>query len=89
MTKTPNKNGSKVLKSEQVNLGKKSVSINCASASCQPAGGGASGGPTQPEVIPNRSADGKISTITVRCSCGREIHINCDYLEEESADENA
>ena len=35
-----------------------------------------------PEVSTARAEDGTIRTITVRCTCGREIQITCDYLDE-------
>jgi len=41
----------------------------------------------EPEIIPIRAEDGTIEMITVRCTCGRDIHISCDYLDEGGKDE--
>jgi len=37
----------------------------------------------EPEVEVVRADDGTIRAITVRCTCGRQITLQCDYIEEE------
>ena len=36
----------------------------------------------EPEVEVIRADDGTIRAITVRCTCGRQITLQCDYVEE-------
>lgn len=40
-----------------------------------------------PEIETTRSEEGLIQAITVRCPCGREITLNCDYLDDGGSDE--
>jgi hypothetical protein len=37
----------------------------------------------EPEVTPVTGPDGEVRCIVVRCACGREIRIDCQYSEEE------
>lgn len=34
----------------------------------------------QPEVTVSKAEDGTIQSVTVRCTCGREIPLQCEYL---------
>jgi hypothetical protein len=40
-----------------------------------------------PAVELHRGPDGTVAAITVRCSCGEEITLQCEYLGEGEADE--
>jgi hypothetical protein len=42
----------------------------------------------QPEVKAVRNDDGTIEQITVRCPCGRETTIQCEYLVQGERNEN-
>lgn len=41
----------------------------------------------EPSVELHRGPDGTVSAITVRCSCGNEITLQCEYLGEGGPDE--
>ncbi len=42
----------------------------------------------EPEVELHRGPDGAVSAISVRCPCGREITLQCEYLNGADEDEN-
>jgi len=80
---------SKVLKREAVALQDQKVKIPAGMC-----GGQAGDGACRPEVDLNftkplephvdivRGPDGTIEAITVRCTCGRETTLHCEYQEE-------
>jgi hypothetical protein len=48
--------------------------------------GGPSADGGEPEVQVRRGPDGAIQSITVTCSCGREMTLQCEYFEEGEED---
>ena len=42
----------------------------------------APGAPDEPELNVIRAADGTIQSIHVRCPCGREISLQCEYVTD-------
>ena len=40
-----------------------------------------------PQVHLHRAEDGSVRAITVRCPCGREITMQCEYIDEGGTDE--
>ena len=73
---------SKVLKSDHVTLTEQKVRV--------PGGAELSradidltfGKHSEPHVDITREPDGTIEAITVRCTCGREITLHCEYPDE-------
>jgi len=83
MAKTPTKGKSRVLKHEEVEFSGEPVRVAVAKTALQEEAPGPSRQVrAEPEVVPERAEDGTIERITVRCTCGRETVINCDYLDE-------
>jgi len=41
----------------------------------------------RPEVRLHRAEDGTVRAITVRCPCGREVTLQCEYLDDGGKDE--
>jgi len=43
--------------------------------------------PSETQVKTLRGESGKVEAIEVTCSCGRNIHLNCEYMEDKDARE--
>ncbi len=78
---------SRLLTGDDISFSRRSVTIAVSSAPGVAGARPTGTGPAQPEVIPVGAEDGKIDMITVRCTCGREITITCDYAQEGGEDE--
>ncbi len=72
----------KLLKSEYIRLQKKAVRIPVGEAVCRQHKETPQKGRTQPEVDFVKAQDGTVQSITVRCTCGRDITLQCEYLED-------
>ena len=66
-----------------------SVRVGPSSANSRGRTGGDCNGQGEPDISPERDADGFITAIRVTCSCGREIVIDCQHngeMEDENGD---
>jgi hypothetical protein len=73
---------SKVLKSESVTLKEQKVKIPTGEGTHRPEVDLNFGKASEPHVDIVRGDDGTIEAILVRCTCGRETTLHCEYLDE-------
>jgi hypothetical protein len=88
MRKTFSRTRGGLLKQQAVAFGGEAVRVP---AGAVPAPRPAPPAPGQPEGAPHvhlhRDEDGSVRSITVRCPCGREITLQCEYLDDGGTDE--
>jgi hypothetical protein len=77
-----------LLKQQTVAFGREPVSVPAGSVPARPPAVPAPGSlEGEPHVQLHRDDDGSVRAITVRCSCGREITLQCEYLDDGGANE--
>ena len=80
MPDQPTDQRGRLFKGGQTAVGREDVKIPAGRLPAPTRGARAAGGGQPPEIGTVLAADGTIEQITVRCSCGEEIVIQCDYL---------
>ena len=78
---------SRLLKDDSFALGQGAVEVPVGSESGKGREPAAAVRP-EPEVDFTRTGDGAIEWIVVHCTCGQEIRLRCEYLEDGGADEH-
>ena len=68
-----------ILKSDQVGIGSEPASIPVGALPQRRARAGGPDLAGEPEVKFTKAADGTVEQITVRCPCGREVTLQCEY----------
>ena len=76
---TNDRNG--LLKGDQISVGGSSVSVPPGQLPHRRKAKPVTG-PGDPKIDVVRDDNGAIKQITVRCTCGREISLQCEYLSE-------
>ncbi len=93
MRKSYASSGGGLLKQRGVDFDRKPVAVpvgNLPASAGRPAAGppAKAGSPAgehlegDPQVHLHRGEDGSVQAITVRCPCGREITMQCEYIDE-------
>lgn len=76
-----------LLRREQVLFNQKPAAVPVGALPQRKRHSAAGDAPGEPEVRVTKAQDGTIEQITVRCPCGREITLQCEYLSR--GDHNA
>ena len=74
-------NHTRVVKANHVAYTEKLVAIRVGQIPREPLSQAHGKAQAQPEVTASRAEDGTIQSLTVRCTCGREIPLQCEYLD--------
>ena len=74
-------NHTRIVKAERVAYIEKVVTVPAGQIPREPLSQAQGKAQAQPEVTVSKAEDGAIQTVTVRCTCGREIPLQCEYLD--------
>jgi hypothetical protein len=87
MGKTSNLSKGGLLKQGSVAIGREPVKVPVGHVPARRPAAPAAHPEGEPEVQLLRAEDGSVRAITVRCTCGREISLQCEYLENGGTNE--
>jgi hypothetical protein len=87
MTKAFNPGRGGLLKQGTVAIGREPIRVPVAHMPPRRPAAAAAHPEGEPQVQLHRADDGSVRAITVRCTCGREVTLQCEYLDEGGTNE--